>query len=94
MPFCNQCGHENSEGSRFCSQCGAMLPGADRPAAPAQPQQTPGVTDTAMLTPIGAEPEPEQTGEPLVRDGALDPETSRRLHQTIMVVRRDFTQAT
>ncbi|HWD80567.1 MAG TPA: zinc-ribbon domain-containing protein, partial [Kribbella sp.] len=20
MPFCNQCGHENSEGSRFCSQ--------------------------------------------------------------------------
>ncbi|TCO51611.1 zinc ribbon protein [Kribbella antiqua] len=64
MPFCNQCGHENSEGSRFCSQCGAMLPGADRPAAtPA----TPGVTDTAMLTPIGAEPETEriETGEPL-----------------------------
>ena len=62
MPFCNQCGHENSEGSRFCSQCGAMLPGADRPAAaPA----TNGVTDTAMLTPIGAEPEPERTGEPL-----------------------------
>ena len=72
MPFCNQCGHENSEGSRFCSQCGAMLPGADRPAAaPANPQptqQTPGVTDTAMLTPIGAEPEPERTGEPLSAD--------------------------
>ena len=69
MPFCNQCGHENSEGSRFCSQCGAMLPGADRPAAaPATPQPTPGVTDTAMLTPIGAEPEPEQTGEPLSAD--------------------------
>jgi pSer/pThr/pTyr-binding forkhead associated (FHA) protein len=73
MPFCNQCGHENSEGSRFCSQCGAMLPGADRPAAPApqspaQPQQTPGVTDTAMLAPIGVEPEPEQTGEPLTAD--------------------------
>ena len=72
MPFCNQCGHENSEGSRFCSQCGAMLPGADRPAAaPATPQPTPGVTDTAMLTPIGAEPEPEQqTGEPLSADDA------------------------
>ncbi|HEY3556969.1 MAG TPA: FHA domain-containing protein [Kribbella sp.] len=75
MPFCNQCGHENSEGSRFCSQCGAMLPGADRPAAapapqpPVQPQQ-PGVTDTAMLTPIGAEPEPEQTGDPLTADDA------------------------
>ena len=74
MPFCNQCGHENSEGSRFCSQCGAMLPGADRPAAaPATPQTqqpTPGVTDTAMLTPIGAEPEPERTGEPLSADDA------------------------
>jgi pSer/pThr/pTyr-binding forkhead associated (FHA) protein len=78
MPFCNQCGHENSEGSRFCSQCGAMLPGADRPAAapatppaPTQPpaqQPTPGVTDTAMLTPIGAEPEPERGGEPLSAD--------------------------
>ncbi|MDX6236602.1 MAG: hypothetical protein QOG10_1417, partial [Kribbellaceae bacterium] len=28
MPFCNNCGHENPEGSRFCSQCGTMLPGA------------------------------------------------------------------
>jgi pSer/pThr/pTyr-binding forkhead associated (FHA) protein len=73
MPFCNQCGHENSEGSRFCSQCGAMLPGADRPAAtPATPSTmppaTPGVTDTAMLTPIGIEPEPAGTGEPLSAD--------------------------
>src|SRR4051794_25886433 len=65
MPFCNQCGHENSEGSRFCSQCGAMLPGADRPAAAPATPPTPGVTDTAMLTPIGAEPEPERAGEPL-----------------------------
>ena len=61
MPFCNQCGHENSEGSRFCSQCGTMLPGADRPVAAT------GVTDTAMLSPIGAEPETEriEAGEQL-----------------------------
>jgi pSer/pThr/pTyr-binding forkhead associated (FHA) protein len=61
MPFCNQCGHENSEGSRFCSQCGTLLPGADRPAP------APGVTDTAMLTPISAEPETERidTGDQL-----------------------------
>ncbi|MET7282606.1 FHA domain-containing protein [Kribbella sp. NPDC005582] len=67
MPFCNQCGHENSEGSRFCSQCGAMLPGADRPA-PAT--SAPGVTDTAMLTPISVEPETERfdQGEPLSAD--------------------------
>jgi pSer/pThr/pTyr-binding forkhead associated (FHA) protein len=49
MPFCNHCGHENPEGSRFCSQCGTALPGADRPVA------TPGVTDTAMLTPVGVD---------------------------------------
>ena len=61
MPFCNQCGHENSEGSKFCSQCGTMLPGADRPVT------TPGVTDTAMLTPISIEPETERfdSGEQL-----------------------------
>ena len=64
MPFCNQCGHENSEGSRFCSQCGTMLPGADRPVTPA------GVSDTAMLTAIGAEPEVERfdSGEQLSDD--------------------------
>jgi pSer/pThr/pTyr-binding forkhead associated (FHA) protein len=61
MPFCNQCGHENSEGSRFCSQCGTLLPGADRPAP------APGVTDTAMLTPIGTDSDTEriETGEQL-----------------------------
>lgn len=25
MPFCTRCGHENAEGSRFCSNCGAPL---------------------------------------------------------------------
>jgi hypothetical protein len=25
MPFCTQCGHQNPEGSRFCSQCGTRL---------------------------------------------------------------------
>jgi pSer/pThr/pTyr-binding forkhead associated (FHA) protein len=59
MPFCNNCGHENPEGSRFCSQCGTMLPGADRPG-PTQGLPTPGVTDTAMLTPIGSEPDTER----------------------------------
>ena len=31
MPFCTQCGHQNPEGSRFCSQCGSRL--ASAPAA-------------------------------------------------------------
>ncbi len=33
MPFCTQCGHENPEGARFCSQCGTRL--APPAAAPA-----------------------------------------------------------
>ena len=28
MPFCNQCGHNNPDGSRFCSQCGTRLESA------------------------------------------------------------------
>jgi FHA domain/zinc-ribbon domain len=34
MPFCTQCGHQNPDDARFCSNCGAALrPGAaDRPA--------------------------------------------------------------
>jgi hypothetical protein len=28
MPFCTQCGHQNPEGSRFCSQCGSRLEAA------------------------------------------------------------------
>ncbi len=37
MPFCTQCGHQNPEGARFCSQCGTRLEtaGAAAPAAPA-----------------------------------------------------------
>ncbi len=35
MPLCPTCGHENAEGSRFCSACGAALsdPGSSPPAA-------------------------------------------------------------
>jgi pSer/pThr/pTyr-binding forkhead associated (FHA) protein len=25
MPFCTQCGHQNPDGARFCSNCGAAL---------------------------------------------------------------------
>ncbi len=34
----------------------------------------------------------EQTGAPLVDDRSLDEETARRLHRTIMIVRRDFEE--
>jgi pSer/pThr/pTyr-binding forkhead associated (FHA) protein len=51
MPFCNRCGHDNPEGSRFCSQCGSMLAPAERPAG--------GIGDTAMIGAIG-EPDTER----------------------------------
>ena len=38
MPFCTQCGHQNPEGSRFCSQCGTRL----EPAAAARRPATAG----------------------------------------------------
>jgi pSer/pThr/pTyr-binding forkhead associated (FHA) protein len=34
MPFCTQCGHNNPDGSRFCSQCGTRLESAGATAAP------------------------------------------------------------
>ncbi|HEY8458023.1 MAG TPA: FHA domain-containing protein [Actinopolymorphaceae bacterium] len=33
MPFCTQCGHENADDARFCSQCGRPL-GGERGAEP------------------------------------------------------------
>jgi pSer/pThr/pTyr-binding forkhead associated (FHA) protein len=34
MPFCTQCGHQNPEGARFCSQCGSRLEGTGTPTGP------------------------------------------------------------
>ena len=32
MPFCTSCGHRNSDGARFCSQCGTRLETSEAPA--------------------------------------------------------------
>jgi hypothetical protein len=53
MPFCTQCGHQNPDGARFCSQCGTRLESSDDtgsrstgPAptgeSPASPESGPG----------------------------------------------------
>jgi pSer/pThr/pTyr-binding forkhead associated (FHA) protein len=53
MPFCTQCGHQNPEGSRFCSQCGSRLEPARAAspagAGPSGAPETPGET-TATIT--------------------------------------------
>jgi hypothetical protein len=33
MPYCTNCGHDNPDGSNFCSRCGAPLPTAARSEA-------------------------------------------------------------
>jgi pSer/pThr/pTyr-binding forkhead associated (FHA) protein len=45
MPFCTQCGHENPEGARFCSQCGTRLEQATGAPAAETPAET-----TATMT--------------------------------------------
>ncbi|GAB3866840.1 hypothetical protein GCM10028801_39600 [Nocardioides maradonensis] len=34
MPFCTNCGRQNPDDARFCSQCGTRLVGPDTPVAP------------------------------------------------------------
>ena len=50
MPFCTQCGHENPQGARFCSQCGNRLEpdGSSTEAGPGT-GEAPGET-TATIT--------------------------------------------
>ncbi|GAA2104339.1 hypothetical protein GCM10009841_22240 [Microlunatus panaciterrae] len=58
MPYCPNCGHDNSADSKFCSQCGAQLP-----KAAAEPERVPtGDTTKTIPAAIGAE---ERELEPL-----------------------------
>jgi pSer/pThr/pTyr-binding forkhead associated (FHA) protein len=50
MPYCTNCGKENPDDARFCSQCGTRLAGDDASAAPA-----PGVDATATISIAGGE---------------------------------------
>jgi pSer/pThr/pTyr-binding forkhead associated (FHA) protein len=50
MPFCNQCGHNNPDGSRFCSQCGARL----ESTAAAAPSTGDAPTDNTSTITFGA----------------------------------------
>lgn len=58
MPSCTQCGHQNSEDARFCSNCGAALrPGESPASAP---------NETSTITIGGFEPgEPSEKSEGL-----------------------------
>jgi len=55
MPFCTECGHQNPDDARFCSQCGRRI--VSEPA-PAREAESPGET-TATIT-FGAPAETEE----------------------------------
>ncbi len=69
--FCNQCGHQNPDGSRFCARCGAALtrPGAERPA-----ESTSTISLAALEGALEAEPgtAPVESGGEADDSGALD----------------------
>src|SRR3954470_8600122 len=64
MPFCTQCGHNNPDGSRFCSQCGTRLESAGPAAATAEnPSET-----TATITFGAPAKDPEHREERSLND--------------------------
>lgn len=48
MPFCNNCGHDNPDGSNFCGRCGAPLSSGSTRSDP--PERTP-TGDTTKTIP-------------------------------------------
>ena len=64
MPFCTQCGHQNPDGARFCSQCGNRLEAA---AAPPGGHESPSES-TATITFGGPVKEAEHREERALGD--------------------------
>jgi pSer/pThr/pTyr-binding forkhead associated (FHA) protein len=60
MPFCTQCGHNNADDARFCSNCGAALDVAG-PAPAAAP--APGETSTITIQGIDLAAETAEKNE-------------------------------
>jgi pSer/pThr/pTyr-binding forkhead associated (FHA) protein len=75
MPYCNNCGHDNPEGSNFCGNCGAVLPGAD--AVPEGADRKPTGDTTKTIPPVteaesdGLSAEDEAAVNALPRGSAL-----------------------
>ena len=68
MPFCTQCGHQNHDGARFCSQCGSRLeaatPAPDQTGAPAlgdSPSESTATITFGGPTSAGVEAEHRET---------------------------------
>jgi len=90
MPFCTQCGHQNPDEARFCSQCGTRL----QPAAPAvgsgapgRPEERPGES-TATITFGGPVSEPEHRDERSLSDSDAAAVDALPAGSALLVVQR------
>lgn len=86
MPFCTQCGHNNADDARFCSNCGAALnPASATPAS--SPGETSAITIQGVDVGSVAEKEEKDKGEGLsaADQAAVDALPPR---SALLVVRR------
>ena len=69
--FCNQCGHQNPDGSRFCARCGAALA---RPGAEDAVESTSTISIAALEGALEADPvsAPAEQGPDAADSGALE----------------------
>jgi hypothetical protein len=91
MPFCTQCGHQNPDGARFCSQCGTRLDAASTAAAsgpaPGDAGERPGET-TATITFGGPVAEPEHREERSLSDSDAAAVDALPAGSALLVVQR------
>lgn len=74
MIVCDQCGHRNEAGSRFCANCGHRLVAEGEPLPAADPPPTPprGAAPPPGLPPqMPAPPAPPRSTEPSAASGGL-----------------------
>jgi pSer/pThr/pTyr-binding forkhead associated (FHA) protein len=88
MPFCTQCGHQNPDGARFCSQCGTRLE-ASAPTAgsPTGAAERPGET-TATITFGAPSAEPEHREERSLSDSDAAAVDALPAGSALLVVQR------
>ena len=84
MPFCTQCGHNNPDGSRFCSQCGTRLESSSPAPATAE---SPGET-TATITFGAPSKDPDHREERSLNDSDAAAVDALPARSALLVVQR------
>ena len=82
MPFCTECGHQNPDDARFCSQCGKRLAPAAAPAGAEDPSET-----TATIT-FGAPAKEAEHQERMLNDADAAAVDALPAGSALLVVQR------